>query len=81
MKKFLPLIVIALITTILVFACANEPDARTITITFDANTGTGGPVSVTARYGESMPAITSEAPTRDGYIFAGFFDTRTGGTS
>ena len=81
MKKYLPLIVITLITAILVFACSNESDDWAITVTFDANSGTGGTVSVTARYGESMPAITSEAPTRDGYIFAGFFDTRTGGTS
>jgi len=80
MKKYLPLIVITLITAILVFACSNESDDWAITVTFDANSGTGGTVSVTARYGELMPAITGEGPTRDGYIFAGFFDTRTGGT-
>ncbi|MCL2155721.1 MAG: SUMF1/EgtB/PvdO family nonheme iron enzyme [Leptospirales bacterium] len=54
---------------------------KTYTITFNDNSGSGGPSSsVTATYGSPMPAITS-VPTKVGfYAFTGYFDAQTGGT-
>lgn len=48
-------------------------------VTLNANSGTGGPTSVTASYGMDMPAITS-LPTYQGYTFAGYYDSASGGT-
>lgn len=45
--------------------------ANTYTVTFDQQSGTGGTASVTATYNAAMPAITK--PTRDGYIFGGYY--------
>lgn len=47
------------------------------TITFDKQSGTGGSDSVTATFGSAMP--TASAPTRSGYVFAGYFDAVSGG--
>ena len=85
MKKFLPLIAIALVTAAVFFACPGRSgeQAITVTVTFDANSGTGGPVSVTAIYGEFMPALAGEAPPlREYYTFIGYFDVQAqeGGT-
>ena len=63
-------------------------------IIFDQNGGTGGPASVTADYGKSMPRLTVKAPVRGitppdgapatgyfaGYKFTGYFDEPKGGT-
>ncbi len=50
--------------------------AKTTTVTLNAQGGTGGTASVTAAYGNAMPAATM--PTKTGYAFAGYF-TETGG--
>ena len=49
--------------------------AKTCTVTFDKNSGTGGSNSVTATYGSAMPDITP--PTRSGYVFGGYYDSET----
>ena len=49
--------------------------AKSCTVTFDKNSGTGGSNSVTATYGSAMPDITP--PTRSGYIFGGYYDSET----
>ena len=52
------------------------------TITFDANSGTGGPTTVEATFGQPMPNLgTQTAPTRTEllYAFDGYFDSQTGG--
>ena len=61
--------------------------ADTYTITLNANGGTipsGGTTSVSATYGDAMPAIQTgnKLPTREYYTFAGYYDTSaaTGGT-
>lgn len=51
--------------------------AKSCTVNFDKQDGTGGDNSVTATYGSAMPAIT--APTKDGYTFAGYWDEVGGG--
>lgn len=50
------------------------------TVTLNKKGGSGGTTTVTATYGQPMPQIT--IPTRDGYTFAGYYDTdaSTGGT-
>ena len=50
-----------------------------ITVTLNANGGSGGPGSVEASLGEAMPALSS-LPTRTGYTFLGYFDQQSGGT-
>ena len=52
---------------------------KTTTISFDANGGIGTLATVTATYTEALPTITT-APTKEGYVFAGYFDAITGGT-
>ena len=52
--------------------------ANTYTVTYNANGGTGGTASATATYGQAMPSITK--PTRTGYDFAGYYDSKSGGT-
>lgn len=48
--------------------------AKTATISFDVNGGTGGPSgTLTATYAKAMPTITTAAPTRTGYIFMGWY--------
>ena len=49
--------------------------AKSCTVTFDKNSGTGGSNNVTATYGSAMPDITP--PTRSGYIFGGYYDSET----
>ncbi len=49
----------------------------TTTITFDKQGGVGGTESVVATQGEAMPEIT--LPTRDGYVFEGYFTEIEGG--
>ena len=51
---------------------------NTYTVTLDANGGTGGDTSVTATYGELLPAI-SALPSQDGYDFNGYWSAKTGG--
>ncbi len=50
--------------------------ARTATVSFNANSGTGGQTAtVTATYDAAMPALSSTtAPTRAGYTFMGWYD-------
>lgn len=48
----------------------------TYTITLDLQGGTGGTETVSAIYGSAMPTIT--VPTREGYLFDGYYD-QTGG--
>ena len=50
--------------------------AKTSTVTFDQQDGSGGTTTVTATYDSAMPSIT--IPTRTGYTFGGYF-TNTGG--
>jgi len=52
--------------------------ANRYTITFDKQNGTGGSNSVTATYDANMPSATM--PTRQGYIFTGYYDAESGGT-
>ena len=54
-------------------------EANTYTVNFNTNQGSGAQSAVTATYGSAMPAITV-APTREGYIFLGYYDAVTGGT-
>ena len=52
--------------------------ARTSTVSFDANGGTGGQsANVTAKYDSAMPSISTTAPTRPGYAFMGWYDNAT----
>ena len=44
---------------------------QTYTVTLNAESGTGGTPSVTATFDEAMPSIA--VPTRDGYVFHGYF--------
>ena len=49
--------------------------ARTSTVSFNANGGTGGQsANVTATYDSAMPSISTTAPTRSGYAFMGWYD-------
>ena len=49
--------------------------ARTATVSFNANSGTGGQTAtVTATYDAAMPSISTTAPTRTGYAFMGWYD-------
>ncbi len=50
---------------------------NTYTVTLNKNGGEGGPASVTATYGLSMPSATM--PTRTGYDFIGYYDAVDGG--
>ena len=54
--------------------------ANTYAVTLDQNDGSGGSANVTATYDSAMPSATR--PTRDGYVFQGYYDTsgQTGGT-
>ena len=54
--------------------------AKTYTVTFDKQSGSGGSNSVTATYGSAMPSIAGNLPTRTGYTFAGYYDATSGGT-
>lgn len=47
------------------------------TVTLDMQGGTGGTATVEATMGEAMPEIT--LPTRDGYVFEGYFTEIEGG--
>ena len=52
--------------------------ARTATVSFNANSGTGGQMAtVTATYDAAMPTISTTAPTRTGYTFMGWYDNAT----
>ena len=51
--------------------------ANTYKVTLDRQGGTDGSASVTATYGNSMPAI--QVPTRNGYTFGGYYDQTNGG--
>ncbi len=60
------------------YACKT---ANQYTVSFDANGGTGGQTAdVLATYDSTMPAISTTAPTKAGYVFTGWFDAKTGGT-
>ena len=49
--------------------------AKTYTVSFNVNGGTGGQsANVTATYAAAMPAISTTAPTRAGYTFVGWYD-------
>ncbi|MBO7149358.1 MAG: InlB B-repeat-containing protein, partial [Clostridia bacterium] len=54
-------------------------EASEYIVSFDTNQGSGEQTSVTATYGEEMPEITV-MPTREGYIFVGYYDAIIGGT-
>ena len=57
--------------------------ANTYTVSFSANSGSGGQAAnVTATYDSAMPTISTTKPTRAGYTFGGWYDTSsaTGGT-
>ena len=53
--------------------------ARTYTVSFNYNNGTGNTNSVIATYDSAMPTI-SGIPTRIGYIFTGYYDSANNGT-
>ena len=50
--------------------------AKTYTVNFDQQSGSGGTSSVTATYGSAMPSIT--VPTRTGYTFGGYYTSTNG---
>ncbi len=52
--------------------------ARSYTVTFNKQGGTGGSDSVTAAYDAVMPSAAM--PTRTGYTFNGYYDAASGGT-
>jgi len=52
--------------------------ANTYNVTFDKNNGSTGSDSITATYNSQMP--TASAPTRDGYVFKGYYDALSDGT-
>lgn len=53
---------------------------KTYTITFDANSGIGGPNPITLTYGDNVNNLsTSELPTRANFVFIGYFDDKTNG--
>ena len=47
-------------------------DVASYTITFDTKEGTGGPSTLTVRYGVQLPNIT--IPTNAGHLFLGYYD-------
>ena len=51
--------------------------AKTTTVNFDQQSGSGGSSSVTATYDAAMPSATM--PTRSGYTFGGYFTAVGGG--
>ena len=51
--------------------------AKTYTVTFDKQNGTGGSTSAAATFNGAMPAIT--VPTRTGYTFGGYYTAKNGG--
>ena len=53
-------------------------EARTYTVSFDYNGGNGNNDDVISTYDSDMPTIT-DIPTRNGYIFTGYFDAINGG--
>jgi uncharacterized repeat protein (TIGR02543 family) len=52
--------------------------AKPYTVTLDANGGINGTATVTAVFDEDMPTIET-IPSRHGYTFDGFYETKTGG--
>lgn len=54
-------------------------EGASTTVTLNKNGGTGGINSVTAKYGQAMPSLSS-VPTRTGYNFDGYYDAAEGGT-
>ena len=54
-------------------------EARTYTVSFNYNNGTGNTNGVIATYDSEMPSI-SGVPTRTGYIFVGYYDSANNGT-
>ena len=70
-------ILFALIT-IVVFPSVAAAIGETYTVTFDAQGGVGGSTRKEARFENEMPF--AEAPIRVGYIFEGYYDSRSGGT-
>ena len=50
----------------------------TVTVTFNANTGVGGPDPVEAAYGQDMPAIDTY-PTKTDMVITGYFTATSGG--
>ena len=57
------------------WAKAGEEDKK-YTISFKPNGGSGGQSeSVEVRYGGVLPTISSEKPTRKGYVFMGWYDS------
>ena len=50
-------------------------------INFDANGGSGGQTSsISVKENENLPRITTTPPSKSGYTFAGWYDSKTGGT-
>ena len=47
-------------------------------VVLDSQGGSGGTSGVTATFGESMPSIESNLPSRAGYDFAGYFSGKNG---
>ena len=55
-------------------------EAKTTTVSFDQNGGTGGQTSnLTATYDEAMPTLIT-VPTKEGHTFLGYYDATTDGT-
>jgi uncharacterized repeat protein (TIGR02543 family) len=49
--------------------------AKTCTVNFDKNSGSGGDASTTATYGSALPTVS--VPSRTGYTFDGYWDAET----
>ena len=56
--------------------CVADWQPNTYTVSFDNNGAdiNGQTTAVTATYNDAMPAISTTAPKRDGYIFQGWYD-------
>ena len=52
--------------------------AKTCTVVFDTEGGSGTITNVTATYGSAMPSKASNLPTKTGYTFGGFWDGDNG---
>ena len=50
--------------------------ANTYAVSLNRQGGTGGTASVTATYGNEMPAV--DVPTRSGYVFGGYYSGKNG---
>ncbi len=69
------------ITDVTLYAGWSKNAANTYVVAFNSNGGTGGQVSsVNVSKGSPMPTISKTMPAKDGFTFAGWYDSLSGGT-